>query len=495
MKKTLIAGLLSVFCLCGAILPALASDTPQVTDANKVVPYSEAEDPLANRSQRNADASASDAPMLHANNDSGKSSHYSPFTDNTYSVPSGYHVFDGIDVSKWNEDIDWDAVKDDGITFALIRVGYRGTGNGSLAEDPYFESNIRDALRAGIAVGVYIYSQALTTEEARAEAQFVLDRIADYNITLPVVMDYEFYGTEGRLYNANLSKSQATNNCLAFCDTVTNAGYTPMVYANKSYLENNLDDDKVSAVAPIWLAHYTTNTGYSGEYDYWQYSADGHVNGVDGVVDCNFFFSKEGLPPDRNDSYDPDIVRGFSDVHTSAWYADAVAFAVDNELMFGTSDTTFEPNTTLDRAMIAQILYNMTGKPAVEYGAIFSDVGPNQWYTDAIEWAYQNNVMSGYTDGTFGINDPVTREQTATAFYNYSRRYGISVDKTQSLDTFTDASSVSDFAVTAMQWAVANGVMNGTTSTTLEPQNSTNRAQCAAILKNYLSGVGASLLS
>lgn len=206
---------------------------------------------------------------------------------------SGYTIIKGIDVSHHNGSINWSAVKASGVDYAMIRVGYRGYTGGSLNEDDNFRANIQGALNAGIKVGVYFFSQAITETEAVQEADYLLQRIERYHITLPVAIDYEYAGgSTGRLYAANLSKSKATAICQAFCDKVKNAGYAPMIYANKSMFENELNVGQLEKKYKIWLAHYTTQTSYSGNYYVWQYSSKGQINGINGYVDCNFFYEK-----------------------------------------------------------------------------------------------------------------------------------------------------------------------------------------------------------
>ena len=201
----------------------------------------------------------------------------------------------GIDVSYYNGSINWNAVKQDGIQNVMIRVGFRGYGtSGSLNEDVKFRENIEGAINAGLNVGVYFFSQAINQQEAVEEANYVLQKIQGYNINLPVVMDFEYASTGsglgGRLYNAHLSVENATGVCEAFCRTVEQSGYTAMLYANKSMLENNLDANRLSSQFLIWLANYTTSTSYNGKYDVWQYSSRGQVNGISGYVDCNFWY-------------------------------------------------------------------------------------------------------------------------------------------------------------------------------------------------------------
>lgn len=209
---------------------------------------------------------------------------------------SAYTIVNGIDVSHHNGSINWSAVKASGVDYAMIRVGYRGYTEGSLNEDANFRANIQGALNVGIKVGVYFFSQAITEAEAVQEADYLLARIKGYNIALPVTIDYEYSGGSiGRLYAANLSKSKATAICQEFCDRVKSAGYIPMIYANKSMFENQLNAGQLEKNYQIWLAHYTTQTSYSGDYYVWQYSSKGQINGINGYVDCNFFYEKSNV--------------------------------------------------------------------------------------------------------------------------------------------------------------------------------------------------------
>ncbi len=200
----------------------------------------------------------------------------------------------GVDVSKYQGEIDWAKAKANGIEFAFIRVGYRGSGTGELKEDPCFRQNIEGALTNGIPVGVYIFSQAITESEAVEEAYYVLERIAGYSIGLPVVIDYEFAGQgDGRLYNADLSREEMTSICRAFCETIESAGYNGMVYANRSLLRDNMYADELAKDYYIWMAHYTSATDYTGKYDFWQYTSkgDGYKYGMsDKYVDLNYWY-------------------------------------------------------------------------------------------------------------------------------------------------------------------------------------------------------------
>lgn len=210
---------------------------------------------------------------------------------------SDYTIKNVIDVSYYQGNIDWVAVKQAGIDYAIIRAGYRGYGEkGTLNKDKNFDRNIKEAIAAGIEVGVYFFSQAISEIEASIEAEYVLQLIDDYEVLLPVVIDFEYASSEeglvGRLYNANLSKKEATRVCMSFCDTVDSAGYQAMVYANKSMLENNLNASEIAQSYKIWLANYTTSTSYGGSYEFWQYAQDGMVEGISGKVDKSFWYLK-----------------------------------------------------------------------------------------------------------------------------------------------------------------------------------------------------------
>lgn len=206
---------------------------------------------------------------------------------------AGYNIINGIDVSKWNGSINWTAVKSAGIDFAFVRTSYRGYEKGGLAADTFAASNLKNADAAGIKVGAYIFSQAISVKEAQEEADYLLKSVKGYNITMPLVFDYEYYDG-GRLQKKKLTNRQRTDICLAFCERIAAAGYMPLVYANKSMLKDDLYALEISSKYPIWLAHYTSSTDYEGDYSFWQYTSTGAVNGISGKVDMNFWYVSPG---------------------------------------------------------------------------------------------------------------------------------------------------------------------------------------------------------
>lgn len=195
----------------------------------------------------------------------------------------------GIDVSKHQGKIDWQQVAADGVEFAFIRAGLRGYTTGKLVEDEYFEDNVREAAAAGIKVGVYVYSQAVTEEEILEEADLVLNKIAPYTVECPIVIDVEkVTGADGRMNNLTLE--ERTNLVLLFCQTVENAGYKPMIYHNMEMGVLMLDLEKLENYDK-WFASYNDTLYYPYDYAIWQYSDKGKVNGISTDVDLNISFA------------------------------------------------------------------------------------------------------------------------------------------------------------------------------------------------------------
>lgn len=176
--------------------------------------------------------------------------------------------------------------------------------------------------------------------------------------------------------------------------------------------------------------------------------------------------------------------RHLTDVLLKAWYHEAVDYVVEHGIMTGTSATSFEPNTTLSRAMVAQILYNLEGQPAVEGGSTFIDVS-DHWAIDAITWAQGTGVVNGYENNTFRPNRAVSREELAQMLYNYAKVKGCDLTASGDLTSFPDGSKVSDWAETAMAWVTGNKLINGFEDDTLRPSGDSTRAQAASILTNF----------
>ena len=173
---------------------------------------------------------------------------------------------------------------------------------------------------------------------------------------------------------------------------------------------------------------------------------------------------------------------GYTDVDADAWYADAVSYVTDNGLMGGTSSTAFSPEDAMTRAMLATVLYRAADTPAVTGTDDFTDTADGTWYADAVLWASRQGLVTGYGDGTFGTDDPVSREQIAAILWRYAGS-----PQAQDAQGFADEGDISAYAADAVDWARANGIVNGKENNTFDPQGNATRAEVATILRNYLT--------
>lgn len=192
-------------------------------------------------------------------------------------------MLQGIDVSVWQSDIDWQAVKDDGIKFAMIRAGY-----GANAVDKKFHRNISECNRVGIPCGVYWFSYATSVDEVKREAMYCLEAIKDYKVDYPVCYDLEYDTVRyAKGKGVTIDKAMATSFVKAFCDTIEAAGYIPAVYTNKDYYVNMLEMSELSKY-DLWYAWYSKKLDETKGVDIWQFTSEGRVAGVSTQVDCNY---------------------------------------------------------------------------------------------------------------------------------------------------------------------------------------------------------------
>lgn len=191
----------------------------------------------------------------------------------------------GIDVSRYQDKINWSKVANDGVEYAFIRAGIRGSTEGKLVKDENFIHNVEGALDHDIDVGVYFYTQAMSEEEAIEEAEFVLDLIEPYDITYPVVLDVEEV-TSKNARTSEMTKEDYTKACIAFLETIKKAGYTPMIYGNLKTFMIMLDMEQLESYDK-WFAYYNTPVYFPYEFTIWQYTSEGTISGIDGEVDLN----------------------------------------------------------------------------------------------------------------------------------------------------------------------------------------------------------------
>lgn len=193
----------------------------------------------------------------------------------------------GIDVSRYQGEIDWQQVKDAGVEFVMIRAAFRGYGNGLLYEDAMAQANYQGAKAAGLKVGAYLFSQAISVEDAREEARYILDVTQNWELDMPLVYDWECLADDYR--TVGVDARQLTDYTIAFCDTVEAAGYDAMVYFNPSQSRKQMYLAELTQYG-FWLAMYTDQMEYPYKVDMWQYTNEGAVPGINGNVDINLYF-------------------------------------------------------------------------------------------------------------------------------------------------------------------------------------------------------------
>lgn len=208
----------------------------------------------------------------------------------TYDSPD---VAIGVDVSLYQEHIDWAQVKSSGVDFAMIRVGYRGYTEGGIFTDDTFEYNIQEALNNGIQVGIYFFSSAVSEAEAIEEAEYVLEKIKDYDITYPVAFDWEYQPIEENPRTALITGEQVTDFTRVFCDKIREKGYTPMFYTNKTDAYDTFDLGELKGI-DMWYAEYQQKPSFYYHFDMWQYTNKGSISGFqsDVDVDVNICFKR-----------------------------------------------------------------------------------------------------------------------------------------------------------------------------------------------------------
>lgn len=314
---------------------------------------------------------------------------------------NGRTVRRGIDVSKWQGDIDWKRIKSNGIEFAIIRVAFRSSEDGSLGTDEYAIRNIQEAKKAGLKIGAYIFSQAATVQEAEEEADYILNILDGYYLDLPIVMDYEFRdGPRGRLYDAlkydysneaerTQKKQQATDAINAFCNRIKSKGYTAMLYANVSMLNNYMFTPKVYNTNYIWVARYndrvsTASITYSGKYDFWQYS--GEINGYNYGTQSN--------------SLDGDF-----------WYDDGLSMALNRTgLFYQGDDLYYFRNGYIDYSYTGlekckdTWYYVKGGKVDYTYSGLFNN-GVGWWYVEKGIVTFKYNGLCANQNGIWYVRN------------------------------------------------------------------------------------------
>ena len=199
--------------------------------------------------------------------------------------------------------------------------------------------------------------------------------------------------------------------------------------------------------------------------------------------------SDEDEEETKDEETTDETALGFLDVSRNDWFYSAVEYVVNHDVMSGVSDSSFAPNATLTRGMLVQTLYNLEDRPDNNGINIFTDVTTDAWYTDAVIWANNENIVSGMGEGIFAPNAEITREQMALMLYNYAQYKGYDVSASAELSAFTDGADVSSWASHAVQWAVAEGLMSGMGNGTLAPQGTATRAEVSSIMMRFMENI------
>ncbi len=302
----------------------------------------------------------------------------------------------GIDVSKYQGTINWAEVKASGVDFAMIRVGYRAKSTGEIFEDPTARYNMQEAQAAGIQIGAYFFSSAVTRDEAKEEAAFTANLIAKYRITYPVAFNCEDFRSPDSRQNG-LDATQRTELACAFLDEISAAGYTPMFYASKGELEGNAEwnTDTLASKYKIWVAQYpdkpypdTASSSYSGSHDMWQYTSQGTVAGISRKTDVNIAYFGYLQEAEAKDATPAETVEANPEV--------GIIFTEVNETVTAKQETNLrtEPSTLNDDSIVGKLVHGDT--------AIRTGIGHNGWsrviYNGQTLYAVTNYLTTDMND-------------------------------------------------------------------------------------------------
>ncbi len=292
------------------------------------------------------------------------------------------------------------------------------------------------------------------------------------------------YSFEARYAATDNHEASQASSAVSIATNRSGGGYNPPVYYTLSFETNG--GDKISPVsgsynALIDLSKYEPKrSGYT--FTGW-YSDKGLTNKITSIRLNGSKTVYAGWQAEQNPNTG---ANPFTDVSEKDWFYGDVMFVYENGLMLGTSKTTFSPYGTATRGMMATILWRMEGSPAPKGKNSFTDVEAGTWYADAITWTAENGIFAGYGKDKFGPDDPITREQLAAIFYRYADYKGYDLTVKGNLSKFKDADKISDYAKTAMQWAVGSGLVKGKSGNLLDPQGTATRAEIAAMLHRFI---------
>ena len=418
------------------------------------------------------------------------------FTDSTATLaPNGTAVFTiqpkaGLAVGTYSENI---TVSGDGGATVTITANFTvkqySSGGGTPTKTPSQQATDKiESAKEGSTVEI-----TLRTGQTKLDKE-VFEALAGRDVTLEIsVPDGIMWTVNGQdipadadLTDLDLGVSLNTSTIpVSVINTVTGAVDTIQI----SLKHDGEFGFTMTLSAPLGK----TNTGYWADLYYYntrtramEFQSASRI-AADGTASFPFSHASDYAIVIDTDSHEP-VELPFTDVPEGAWYEDAAAYVYKHGLMAGTSATTFAPDVTTSRAMIATILWRMAGSPVVNYAMNYTDVAQGQWCSEAIHWATSEGVVTGYGNGLFGTNDPITREQLATMLWRYAQTegYDVSIGENTNILSYTDVANLSEYAIPAMQWAVGAGIINGTgDGSTLTPQGQATRAQAAVMFMRF----------
>lgn len=375
-------------------------------------------------------------------------------------------TYRGLDVSVWQGAIDFAQVRASGKEVVYIRAGY------GHAEDTRFCENAANARQAGMKTGFYFYVTATNTAQARQQAAYFAELIREVPYDCRPAVDFEQYGS--------LSKAELNAIALAFAETLeSRTGITPVFYTN-AYSAASIWEAELTRY-PLWIADYGPSEPASiGHWRSWvgfQYADNGRVPGISGNVDLDRF--TDGVFVEETN-------RPFVDVSPQAWYGPAVGDLYQKNLIQGVTSDRFAPDRPAQRAEVVTLLYRMAGEPAVTGASGFVDVPADAWYASAVRWAEEKGIAQGVGASYFAPTQAVTRQEMAVFLYRYGQEAGYDVSGQASLSRYADRGAVAPWAQEAVQWAVEEGILQGTASDTLAPNAMADRAQMAVMADRFL---------
>ncbi len=411
-------------------------------------------------------------------------------TQAMHQMPSGATA-QGIDVSGYQKDIDWQAVKNAGIDFAIIKIGNLDESEqDGWYTDSRFLRNVTECERLGIPYGVYVYAYGKSTWAYQNGAEHIISLLKGHHPSLPVYLDLEDDSINPG--KSNITKNQLVEFSKAFCNRIAAAGYYPGIYSGASWFKSYLTDSCfTSGEWSIWTAQYWYSGSYNetledspeypkaGEYDIWQYSSIARVNGITGYTDINYCYV------DWN-NVTGDGVKSFSDVKSDTPHADDITWLGDNGISTGWikfgGRRTFRPYNKVARADVAAFLYRLAGSP--DYTAPetspFKDVSKNTAHYKEICWLASTGIAEGWSDGTFRPNDEIARCDMAAFLYRLAGSPTYAVKD----DPFVDCSSETPH-YKEVCWLANTGVSEGWTVSggkEFRAYNKVARADMAAFL-------------